>query len=600
MAGKGRAAVSLRELIPEHESLKLLILHTPFAIDISTLAQCLNLVKLDLSSNNLAAFPYLGHLRSLRILFLHDNHLAIDHFTAIFTRAGEQSPLAQHVVWITFWGNKHPFLARHFAANSTSAIAFDRNLIAAEERTGQLMPHSASYAPGTDIANLLLKRSTTNNYSTEEEYMQDFWQSLRLLRKRHEAINPAIKIQKCFRGWVFREKLRREFARAKENYLLLQGCFRHWKSGARNERKLAGILAEKGKTFLLFASCRVSRGQIEQRLRELARKARSAVLQRRLLLKHEIRFYSILRGNYDTMQDLYSRLGLRQSAAVFIQKDRLDEFIDFVYPFVRLFSSEPVEHSPNEFYHLHYLHEPMPRQRLEFVRMLKTNTFSVVSFERPLEGMLKIIRFKKPSALEAKMKAVFGKFHASREQRERMLEHERKMGLAKQLERDQLVRIAGSYELLKTIVRGVFFYNSKRLSLPASEQHKRINLLSELCVKRISAAVSVQRAWRGFSFRKKHQGELQAILKYQKAATMIQRWFRRLPALRKRCFLFSIRPLLSCVEDCSFCVDFEEYREVVKPQARKRSILLEQHAAVYKDTSSRRLVLSWDSESGRH
>lgn len=137
MAGKG-GAVSLRELIPEHESLKLLILHTPFAIDIGSLPHCRNLVKLDLSSNNLADFPHLGHLRALRILFLHDNRLALPHFTRIFTQAGETTPLAQNVVWITFWGNRQSFLARHFAATSTSAIAFDRHLIAQEEKTALL------------------------------------------------------------------------------------------------------------------------------------------------------------------------------------------------------------------------------------------------------------------------------------------------------------------------------------------------------------------------------------------------------------------------------------------------------------------------------
>lgn len=66
------------------------------------------------------------------------------------------------------------------------------------------------------------------------------------------------------------------------------------------------------------------------------------------------------------------------------------------------------------------------------------------------------------------MKAVFGKFHASKEQREKMMEHDRKIEQGKKEERDQLIRIPGSYELLKTIVRGVFFYNSKRLNLPKS------------------------------------------------------------------------------------------------------------------------------------
>lgn len=114
--------------------------------------------------------------------------------------------------------------------------------------------------------------------------MRDFWLSLSQLRKRHEAANPALKIQKCFRGWIFRLRLQREFAQAKRNYLLLEGCFRHWQSSVGSERKLAAVLAERGKTFLLFPNCRINRSQIEQRLRELARRARNAVLRRRLLL----------------------------------------------------------------------------------------------------------------------------------------------------------------------------------------------------------------------------------------------------------------------------------------------------------------------------
>jgi hypothetical protein len=41
--------------------------------------------------------------------------------------------------------------------------------------------------------------------------MQDFWITLKMLRRRYEVVNPIIKIQKVFRGWIFREKLRREF-----------------------------------------------------------------------------------------------------------------------------------------------------------------------------------------------------------------------------------------------------------------------------------------------------------------------------------------------------------------------------------------------------
>jgi Leucine-rich repeat (LRR) protein len=63
--------VSLEELVPQHDCLKLLILHTPYTLQIDTLALCTNLVKLDLSKNNLQHFPYLGELSTLRFMFLH-------------------------------------------------------------------------------------------------------------------------------------------------------------------------------------------------------------------------------------------------------------------------------------------------------------------------------------------------------------------------------------------------------------------------------------------------------------------------------------------------------------------------------------------------
>ena len=76
--------VSLEELVPQPECLKLLILHTPYSLVIDSLPLCTNLVKLDLSKNNLQHFPYIGHFTALRFMFLHDNNLSINHLRGIF------------------------------------------------------------------------------------------------------------------------------------------------------------------------------------------------------------------------------------------------------------------------------------------------------------------------------------------------------------------------------------------------------------------------------------------------------------------------------------------------------------------------------------
>ena len=47
--------------------------------------------------------------------------------------------------------------------------------------------------------------------------------------------------------------------------------------------------------------------------------------------------------------------------------------------------------------------------------------------------------------------------------------------------------------------------------------------------ERSTAALKIQKVWRGYSLRKKHDKYLRAILKMQRAAIIIQRWIRKLP-----------------------------------------------------------------------
>lgn len=131
-SGKAKNVVSLDELVPQHDCLKLLILHTPYTLKIDTLDLCINLVKLDLSKNNLESFPYLGELTNLKFMFIHDNKLDATHLKGIFQKNGQKSKLSDNVVWITFWGNKNVFIARHFLANETSCLAVDKNMVVPE------------------------------------------------------------------------------------------------------------------------------------------------------------------------------------------------------------------------------------------------------------------------------------------------------------------------------------------------------------------------------------------------------------------------------------------------------------------------------------
>lgn len=83
-ANHSKNVVSLEELVPQHDCLKLLILHTPYTLVIESLSLCVNLVKLDLSKNNLQSFPHLGKLTSLKFMFIHENRLDIGALKGIF------------------------------------------------------------------------------------------------------------------------------------------------------------------------------------------------------------------------------------------------------------------------------------------------------------------------------------------------------------------------------------------------------------------------------------------------------------------------------------------------------------------------------------
>jgi Leucine-rich repeat (LRR) protein len=91
---EGKQIVSLEELVPQHDCLKLLILHTPYTLLIDTLPLCTNLVKLDLSKNNLETFPHLGSLTALRFMFLHENRLDLNQLKKIFEQHGQPSQLS--------------------------------------------------------------------------------------------------------------------------------------------------------------------------------------------------------------------------------------------------------------------------------------------------------------------------------------------------------------------------------------------------------------------------------------------------------------------------------------------------------------------------
>lgn len=87
--------------------------------------------------------------------------------------------------------------------------------------------------------------------------------------------------------------------------MVLLDCFKEWKRIRSKEEKLKRLLKGRKKTYLLYSCNKINREYILTRMKELAQVARNNVIKRRLELEHEIRFYSILRGNLQMLRDLY-------------------------------------------------------------------------------------------------------------------------------------------------------------------------------------------------------------------------------------------------------------------------------------------------------
>lgn len=56
-------------------------------------------------------------------------------------------------------------------------------------------------------------------------------------------------------------------------------------------------------------------------------------------------------------------------------------------------------------------------------------------------------------------------------------------------------------------------------------------------IERITSVIKIQKVWRGYLVRKKNKNHLKVIIKMQRAAIIIQRWYRRLYNIKKKLFL---------------------------------------------------------------
>lgn len=110
-------------------------------------------------------------------MLIHDNKLDIDGLIGIFQEdVGREtrSPLSKAIVWVTYWGNKSEFNARHYLINHTSVLAVDHHMAVPEEKSQAIFTNKKlvqPFDPVTNISDILQNRRKFNKNATEEEYM---------------------------------------------------------------------------------------------------------------------------------------------------------------------------------------------------------------------------------------------------------------------------------------------------------------------------------------------------------------------------------------------------------------------------------------------
>ena len=121
---------------------------------------------------------------------------------------------------------------------------------------------------------------------------------------------PILKIQKIFRGWLVRSRLKKEMVHHKTRLEITQAFFEGWKEWAKKMGRVRRALKGKRKEYLMWEGREMRGREMEQRMIELGRRAAERVAQRHVAMRHEYVFDRALRGNWLRFRSLYQELEL--------------------------------------------------------------------------------------------------------------------------------------------------------------------------------------------------------------------------------------------------------------------------------------------------
>jgi hypothetical protein len=131
---------------------------------------------------------------------------------------------------------------------------------------------------------------------------------MRELRKKVQIICPIIKLQKLYRSWIVRKKIRDKKNQAISTFKLKLLTFKGWKLTYLRQKTLFLFLRRRNKEHYLLSIREMKLQSIKQKMLEWAARAKERVLLRKISLKKEVQFYQILRSNMLMFKSLYNEL----------------------------------------------------------------------------------------------------------------------------------------------------------------------------------------------------------------------------------------------------------------------------------------------------
>ncbi|KAL4429092.1 hypothetical protein ABPG74_022178 [Tetrahymena malaccensis] len=586
----------LEQLITDPLHLKLLILAgTDLKIsELQQINQCVNLMKLDISSNHLQSLPPnvdFSKFANLRLLYLHNNNLSdMESLNQIFK--------CKQVVYLTLFRNPLSELnsIRHYIINQMPSLkCLDFNYVLDEERSDILIAddnQSARYYQLSKLSWPVVIYPNDENL-TEQQYLSILYKEISLITTQHRKCSFILTIQRFIRGFIVRRQVTKiiNTIQKKENAVIKYAA--KWKQYIFKKRQLKEVLADRKKQYLLEDTKMYRHARAMNKLAQLVREfniklqlrkkyQRAARILMKAMSNKKAYFYSY--ENYLSLNP-NGKLENGSSVSLYIREDQLklidnEEFKKFMI----LFASDSIYFKPQvEEFCSNFDKHVVKRNPYQVLRVPDQD--NIVLPNNPLIQLIKpslnckIIQRKKQNdqntepdkyyhiqrhpilmkyqrIVYIKEKFLTLRYRLSEGQRQKSLEKAKKLQIFSEKRDQMLCEIKFPHDKVLTyFLRTIIYMNqdvdqylgdynqSYSQKQNQSQQKEKILVFFSTLLEKVSSAMKIQQIWRLYVIKK--YMKRQNINPYEKllehhASSKLQRWVKKLSYQHKSSFMKDI------------------------------------------------------------